>query len=100
MVRRTDGIPALARSNFQPRRRERDKSRVSENYLLFDDEDGDPELSTQFRAIVMGLAYYHRSRLHLSLNKDSPDSRSVLSMGRIVRSSEVGGLHHRYDRVA
>jgi transposase InsO family protein len=52
------------------------------------------------RTLRSYFAYYHRSRLHLSLNKDSPDSRSVHSMGRIVRSSEVGGLHHRYDRVA
>jgi len=52
------------------------------------------------RTLRSYFAYYHRSRLHLSLNKDSPDSRSVHSMSRIVRCSEVGGLHHRYDRVA
>ena len=46
------------------------------------------------------FAYYHRSRLHLALNKDSPDSRSVQSVGRIIASAEVGGLHHRYNRVA
>jgi putative transposase len=41
------------------------------------------------RTLRSYFSYYHRSRLHLSLNKDSPDSRP-----------EVGGLHHRYERVA
>jgi putative transposase len=44
--------------------------------------------------------YYHRSRLHLSLDKDSPDSRPVQSVGRVIAFPEVGGLHHRYERVA
>jgi len=44
--------------------------------------------------------YYHRSRLHLSLDKDSPDSRSIQSVGRVIAFPEVGGLHHRYERVA
>ena len=46
------------------------------------------------------FSYYHRSRLHLSLERDSPELRSVQSSGRIVAFPEVGGLHHRYDRVA
>jgi len=41
----------------------------------------------------------HRWRLHLSLDKDSPDSRSVQSVGRVMAFPEVGGLHHRYERV-
>ena len=45
-------------------------------------------------------SYYHRSRLHLSLEKDSPDPRPVQSVGRVIVSSEVGGLHHRYERAA
>jgi transposase InsO family protein len=52
------------------------------------------------RTLRSYLSYYHRSRLHLALERDSPDSRSVESVGRIVASPEVGGLHHRYDRVA
>jgi transposase InsO family protein len=28
--------------------------------------------------------YYHKSRLHLSLEKDSPDSRTVQSVGKII----------------
>jgi len=48
------------------------------------------------------FAYYHRSRTHLSLGKDAPNTREVCppSMGEIVESPEVGGLHHRYERLA
>ena len=45
---------------------------------------------------------YHRSRTHLSLNKDPPTSRAVQSQeeGRIVAFPVLGGLHHRYTRLA
>src|SRR5262245_61716086 len=52
------------------------------------------------RTLRSYFCYYHRSRLHLSLDKDSPDSRSVQSVGRVIAFPEVGGLHHRYERVA
>ena len=41
-------------------------------------------------------------RTHLALAKDSPVPRAAQSRpaGRIVATPEVGGLHHRYDRVA
>jgi len=47
------------------------------------------------------LAYYHESRTHLSLGKDSPTTRPVQNTdgGRIVAVPQVGGLHHRYERV-
>ena len=53
------------------------------------------------RVLASYVAYYMRSRTHLSLAKDSPVPRLVQarSVG-IVVTSEVGGLHHRYDRVA
>jgi hypothetical protein len=43
-----------------------------------------------------------RSRTHLALAKDSPLPRPIPSptTGRIVATPEVGGLHHRYARVA
>ena len=46
--------------------------------------------------------YYHRSRTHLGLQKDTPESRQVQApeAGRIVVIPEVGGLHHRYERRA
>jgi transposase InsO family protein len=48
------------------------------------------------------LRYYHASRTHLALGKDSPDSRPVEppARGRVFASPEVGGLHHRYTRQA
>jgi putative transposase len=47
------------------------------------------------------LAYYHRRRTHLGLNKDAPDGRPArVPPGPIIVSPEVGGLHHRYDRQA
>jgi putative transposase len=51
------------------------------------------------RTLRSYFSYYHRSRLHLSLDKDSPDSRSIQSVGRVIALPEVGGLHHRYERV-
>jgi len=45
--------------------------------------------------------YYHRSRTHLSLEKDSPIPRPVMSGSeRIISIPQVGGLHHRYERAA
>ncbi len=46
--------------------------------------------------------YYHAYRTHLSLNKDPPDTRRVEppEMGNIVAFPCVGGLHHRYTRIA
>jgi len=48
------------------------------------------------------FSYYHDSRCHLGLNKDSPEPREVQSpdKGRIVAIPKVGGLHHRYERRA
>jgi putative transposase len=48
------------------------------------------------------LAYYHSVRTHLSLGKDSPEPRAVdrPDLGRIVETPMVGGLHHRYSRLA
>ncbi len=48
------------------------------------------------------LRYYHRSRTHLGLQKDTPDRRptAAASGGPIIVIPEVGGLHHRYERRA
>ena len=44
--------------------------------------------------------YYHRTRIHLSLDKDCPQPRPIQppSAGKIIALAEVGGLHHRYER--
>jgi putative transposase len=48
------------------------------------------------------LEYYHHSRTHLGLGKDTPEPRAVQppKMGEIVELPQVGGLHHRYVRRA
>jgi putative transposase len=48
------------------------------------------------------MDYYHRSRTHLGLQKDTPEARSIqrAEAGRIMAIPEVGGLHHRYERRA
>jgi putative transposase len=54
------------------------------------------------RVLTDYVAYYMRARTHLGLGKDAPITRPVMSpsAGRIVATPHVGGLHHRYDRVA
>jgi hypothetical protein len=54
------------------------------------------------RILTAYLAYYHRARTHLSLDKDAPDGRPIEppELGAIIPISEVGGLHHRYVRRA
>ena len=54
------------------------------------------------RILTQYLAYYHQSRTHLSLAKDSPQPRMIAppAPGQIVATPQVGGLHHRYDRRA
>ncbi len=54
------------------------------------------------RILSCYLDYYHRSRTHLSLGKDSPEPRSAQppGPGKIIAFPQVGGLHHRYERLA
>lgn len=46
------------------------------------------------------LIYYHRSRTHLALAKDAPESRAIMAQGAIIAIPQVGGLHRRYERRA
>ena len=55
------------------------------------------------RRVLAGyIEYYNSSRTHLSLDKDSPNSRPVQTpqQGDVVAVPQVGGLHHRYERRA
>jgi len=55
------------------------------------------------RILTGNFYYYHRWRTHLSLEMDSPESRSVQlpDLGKVVQFPEVGGLHHHhYERLA
>ena len=54
------------------------------------------------RILASYFDYYHRSRTHLSLGKDSPETRPVQppEIGPVVAVRQAGGLHHRYERRA
>jgi hypothetical protein len=66
------------------------------SYLL---RDRDSVYGDSFRRRVLTryFAYYQRTRTHLALEKDAPDTRPVQhpEVGAIVATPEVGGLHHR-----
>src|SRR5690349_5108697 len=55
-----------------------------------------------YRHVKSFLAYYHESRPHLSLAKDTPEPRSVHppALGAVIAIPQVGGLHERYERRA
>ncbi len=63
--------------------------------IIFDERHLRGVLSSYF-------CYYHKTRTHLSLDKDCPESRTVHlpAAGKIIAFPEVGGLHHRYERRA
>jgi putative transposase len=54
------------------------------------------------RILKSYFEYYERTRTHLSLAKDAPISRPIQTaeLGRVVEVPQVGGLHHRYERIA
>ena len=54
------------------------------------------------RVLSSYVDYYQRTRTHLSLDKDCPDPRPIQlrSVGKVVAIPKVGGLHHRYERLA
>jgi putative transposase len=54
------------------------------------------------RVIREYVDYYHADRTHLGLDKDTPDGRDLEppDVGKIVALPRVGGLHHRYTRMA
>src|SRR5256714_232612 len=63
--------------------------------IIFDERHLGRVLSSYFQ-------YYHKSRTHLSLDKDCPETRPIHppAAGKIIAFPEVGGLHHRYERRA
>ena len=52
------------------------------------------------RTLTSYFRYYHESRTHLGLAKQCPIPRPVSSSGRIIQIPQLGGLHHRYERIA
>ncbi|MCP4249296.1 MAG: transposase family protein [bacterium] len=54
------------------------------------------------RILTSYFEYYHRSRPHLSLERNAPVPRRVEhpAVGKVIAIPQVGGLHHRYTRAA
>src|ERR1019366_4439578 len=54
------------------------------------------------RVLSSYIDYYQRTRTHLSLNKDCPHPRPIIPrrIGKVIAIPKVGGLHHRYERLA
>jgi len=54
------------------------------------------------RILTEYVRYHNESRTHLSLDRNSPQPREVEppGKGKVVAIPHVGGLHHRYTRVA
>jgi putative transposase len=54
------------------------------------------------RHLRLFIDYYHHSRCHLALAKDTPEPRPVQppAKGPVISIPQVGGLHHRYERRA
>jgi transposase InsO family protein len=52
------------------------------------------------RALASYFRYYHGSRTHLGLDKQCPFPRQVSNIGNIIAIPQLGGLHHRYERIA
>jgi len=54
------------------------------------------------RTLSSFFRYHHGFRTHLSLEMDAPNHRPIQTQdyGGVVEISEVGGLHHHYERRA
>lgn len=53
------------------------------------------------RLLACFVRYYHEDRTHCGLRKQTPQKRETCSSrGMVVAWPRVGGLHHRYQRVA
>jgi hypothetical protein len=54
------------------------------------------------RVLSSYVDYYQRTRTHLSLDKDCLDSLPIMprKIGKVIAIPQVGGLHHRYERLA
>jgi hypothetical protein len=53
-----------------------------------------------WRILGSYVEYYNASRTHLSLGKYAPLRRDVERNGEVTALPKVGGLHHRYTRLA
>jgi len=53
------------------------------------------------RLLALFIRYYHEDRTHYGLEKQTPEGRGKCAgSGGVITWPRVGGLHHRYERVA
>ncbi len=52
------------------------------------------------RVLKIYATYYNEARTHLALGKDAPHRRPIEVSGAIAAEPILGGLHHRYARMA
>jgi putative transposase len=52
------------------------------------------------RTLSSYFGYYYQSRTHLGLDKQCPFPQEALRVGKIVAIPQLGGVHHRYERIA
>jgi putative transposase len=59
-------------------------------------------MSAILRRVLSSYVDYYQMRTYLALNKICPDPRPIppRRIGRVVAIRQVGGLHHRYERLA
>ena len=94
-----DEVPIAPRSPWQNPYCERIISSIRReclNHLIVLSESHLKRILTNY------FEYYHHSRPHLSLDRNSPTPREVESpsQGEVISIRQVGGLHHRYSRAA
>jgi len=94
-IKQVLGTPVAVAASLHRAGDRHDAPRVPGSVIVFSD-------AGLYRHLRNFADYYHRSRTHLGLQKDTPESRPVQApeAGRIVAILEVGGLHHRYERRA
>src|SRR5208337_5182618 len=88
--------PVAARSPWQSGHVERMIGSIRreclDHLIVFDE--------AQLRRVLKNYAsYYNQVRTHLSLDKDAPEFRRPLKVGRIAAIPIFSGLHHQYVRV-
>src|ERR1700730_11127520 len=73
----------------------RSAAKCLDHIIIFNERHLRGVLSSYFQ-------YHHKTRTHLSLDKDCPQPRRIQppSPPEIIAFPEVGGLHHRYERRA
>ena len=52
------------------------------------------------RVLSEYVGYCSRSRTYLSLNGNAPEPREEETVGEVIATPVLGGLHHRYSRKA